>query len=94
MKEEFIIETGSGSLFHVTFDKRLFHHGGAFNCRQLVGLTQDFGKDDMPIIQLGDKKGKDKLKLRHLKVGVPIVRHDGTINLKSTPIAKIFKRKE
>jgi hypothetical protein len=39
MTKEYIAETRSGSLYHVTYKKHFWEHGGRFSCRQLVGRT-------------------------------------------------------
>jgi len=91
MTQEYIVETRSGSLYHVTYKKIFFQHGGRFNCRQLVGKTADLSKDDVAIDSFRRDGGPDTkdLDLQHFKVGVQIGMSNGT---NTSPILKIFQR--
>jgi len=92
MANEYIVETVSGSLYHVTYSMHFFEHGGRFNCRQLVGRTVDLSKDDQQIIAFGGQggaSGADNLDLNHFILGVQIIMANGS---RTSPIAKIFQR--
>ena len=84
---EYIAETGSGSLYHVSF------WGRGFTCKQLLGKTKDLSKDDVRVVAFR-KGGKgafdpDNLKLEHFRPGVQIMMAD---NSRTSPIIKIFEK--
>jgi hypothetical protein len=92
MKREFIAETRSGSLYHVSYMKHFFEHGGRFSCRQLVGRTVDLSKDNVQVIAfkgVGGGFGAETLDLKHFRPGVRIIMAN---NSQTSPIVKIFER--
>jgi hypothetical protein len=98
MEKEFIVETRSGSLYHLTYKHHFFEHGGRFSCKQLVGKTKDFQKDFLKVTNLAVIRGprdalidrsKD-LNLKDVKPGNQIVVHDPPNS--TSPIVKVFER--
>ena len=92
MEKEFIAETRSGSLYHVTYKKHFFEHNSRFSCRQLFGKTVDFGKDVVGVDGFRGKKKvflREEMDLKHFKNGIQLILMNGN---NTSPIAKIFER--
>jgi len=94
MLHEYIVETKSGSIYHVAYNKHFWKHGGRFTCRQLHGRTKDFGRDDTPITDFGNvgdltANRHKELDLGDFKVGKCM--KFGGIG-QTSPIVKIFQR--
>lgn len=100
MEIEYIVQTESGSLYHITYRKHFFEHGGRFTCRQLFGKEEALLKDDVRVLGFegpGGGIGRD-LDLQHLRLGVKIdlpgpTSHSGGLSrIVTTPIVKIYQR--
>jgi len=99
MKKEFIVETKSGSLYRLDYQKSLFAHGTRFTLRQLYGSHKDFGKDDYSVIFFGGSGGPkvigEDVDLEHFKVGTMIWAApvgDMQKGVNTSPIVKIYER--
>jgi hypothetical protein len=95
MEKEFIVETKSGSLYRINYQKGFFSHGSRFTLRQLVGKTIDFSKDDYKVLFFGHSENENAmdnlLDLKHLKVNSIIWFHPIDNKNKLTRSSKILK---